>query len=63
MKLFISYRRADLGGHAEILVGRLADRLISHFGDANVFLDITAIPPGRDFDEFIGEQVAQADAV
>lgn len=63
MQIFVSYRRADLGGHAGILVGRLTDRLTSHFGAANVFLDITAIPAGRDFDEFIGEQVAQADAV
>ena len=63
MRIFISYRRADLGGHAELLVGRLADRLSLHFGKSNVFLDIITIPPGREFDEFIQEQVAQADAV
>lgn len=63
MRIFISYRRADLGGHAEVLVGRLSDRLIAHFGESNVFLDVITIPPGRDFDEFIGEHVARADAV
>jgi hypothetical protein len=62
MRIFISYRRADLGGHAEMFVGRIADRLIAQFGDPNVFLDIKTIPPGREFDEFIGEQVAQTDA-
>jgi len=62
MRIFISYRRADLGGHAEMFVGRIADRLIAQFGDPNVFLDIKTIPPGPEFDEFIGEQVAQTDA-
>jgi hypothetical protein len=44
-------------------VGRIADKLIEHFGDANVFFDIKTIPPGREFDEFIGEQVSQTDAL
>ena len=63
MRIFISYRRADLGGHAEIFVGRIADRLNAHFGESNVFLDIQTIPAGREFDEFIIEQVVQADAL
>ena len=63
MRVFISYRRADLGGHAEVLVGRMYDRLSMRFGNANVFHDIDSIPVGRDFQEFIGEQVAQADVV
>jgi len=63
MRIFISYRRADLGGHAEIFVGRIADRLNAHFGESNVFLDIQTIPAGREFDEFIIEQVTQADAL
>ena len=53
MRIFISYRRADLGGHADIFVGRIADRLIAHFGESNVFLDIQTIPLGREFGEFI----------
>jgi hypothetical protein len=63
MRIFISYRRADLGRHADIFVGRIADRLIAHFGESNVFLDIQTIPVGREFDEFIFEQIAQADAL
>ncbi|ESA38579.1 hypothetical protein N836_32080 [Leptolyngbya sp. Heron Island J] len=63
MRIFISYRRADVGGHADIFVGRIADRLIAHFGESNVFLDIQTIPVGREFDEFIFEQIAQADAL
>lgn len=46
-----------------MFVGRIADRLTTHFGNSNVFLDIKTIPPAREFDEFIGEQVAQADAL
>lgn len=63
MRIFISYRRADLGRHADIFVGRIADRLIANFGESNVFLDIQTIPVGREFDEFIFEQIAQADAL
>lgn len=63
MRIFISYRRADLGGHAAIYVGRLDDHLRAHFGDTNVFLDIQTIPAGVDFDEFIGQQVAQTDVL
>lgn len=63
MRIFISYRRADLGGHAEIFVGRLSDRLIVHFGASNIFLDIITIPPGRAFDEFIGEKIAESDVL
>ena len=63
MRIFISYRRADFGGNAEIFVGRLSDRLISHFGNSNIFLDVDKIPPGREFDEFIAEQIAQSDVV
>lgn len=52
-----------MGGHAEIFVGRLSDRLISHFGKANIFLDVINIPVGRDFDKIIEEKIAQSDAV
>jgi TIR domain len=45
--IFISYRRDDTAGHA----GRLADALISHFGRANVFIDVAAISPGVDFEQ------------
>lgn len=63
MRIFISYRRADLGGHAAAYVGRLDDHLRAHFGGADVFLDIQTIPAGAEFDEFIGQQVAQTDVL
>jgi TIR domain-containing protein len=43
--IFISYRRKDTGGHA----GRLADRLIRHYGRSNVFMDIDSIDVGTPF--------------
>jgi hypothetical protein len=63
MRIFISYRRADLGGHASAYVGRMDDHLRMHFGSADVFLDIETIPAGVDFDAFISQQVAQADVL
>lgn len=47
--IFISYRRSDCAGHA----GRLYDRLVDHFGDDEVFMDVDAIAPGVDFGERI----------
>lgn len=52
-RIFISYRRKD-GAHA----GRLSDRLIEHFGRAQIFQDIDSIPPGADFAEEIADAVA-----
>ena len=43
--VFISYRRKDSEGEA----GRLFDDLSSHFGSESVFMDVSAIEPGRDF--------------
>ena len=63
MKVFISYRRSDLSGHAQILVGRMRDRLAQQFGAAGVFMDIDSIPYGEDFVECISGQVGQADVV
>lgn len=44
-RIFLSYRRDDTRGVA----GRLFDRLAKRFGKANVFIDVVAIEPGRDF--------------
>jgi formylglycine-generating enzyme len=63
MKIFISYRRADLGGHAAALVGRIFDRLAKHYGAANVFMDVDTIPPGMRFDQYIGDAVDKADVL
>jgi hypothetical protein len=53
-RIFISYRRKD-AGHA---AGRLSDRLIEHFGRAQIFQDIDSIEPGADFAEEIADAVA-----
>lgn len=61
MKVFISYRRSDFGGHAEGFVGRIFDRLVSAYGEQNVFMDVDRIPPGVRFDEYINAAVVETD--
>lgn len=63
MRIFVSYRRDDLGGHAEAHVGRLYDKLVADFGKADVFVDAYAIPAGRDFDETIRSELHAADVM
>ncbi len=46
-KIFISYRREESEGYA----GRLFDGLKEHFGQENVFMDVTGIESGVDFVE------------
>lgn len=43
--IFVSYRRDDCAGHA----GRLADRLVEHFGRDRIFVDVDSIAAGEDF--------------
>jgi hypothetical protein len=57
-KLFINYRREDTR-HA---AGRLYDRLIQHFGEHQVVMDIDQIEPGEDFVEVINRKVGSCDA-
>src|SRR5215207_3706593 len=45
--VLISYRHDESAGYA----GRIADRLIEHFGEHRVFHDLDAIEPGLDFVE------------
>ena len=45
MRVFLSYRRGDVGGYA----GRLTDALLQRLGSKNVFHDVTAIAPGEDY--------------
>jgi hypothetical protein len=52
-KLFINYRREDTAPYA----GRLYDRLVAHFGEDQVFIDIDQIEPGEDFVEVINRRV------
>jgi WD40 repeat protein len=58
-RIFISYRRDDTGGYA----GRLYDRLVDHFGQEHVFMDIDTIEPGLDFVEVIEHAVGQCDVL
>jgi formylglycine-generating enzyme required for sulfatase activity len=58
-KLFISYRHDDSAD----VTGRLHERLLGHFGDGNIFLDIDTIPIGMDFRRCIGDAVNQCDVL
>jgi TIR domain len=49
MNIFISYRRAEAGGHA----GRISDHLRTEFGADSVFHDVTGISVGREFKKVI----------
>lgn len=54
--VFMSYRRADAPGHA----GRVADRLLRHFGPGQVFKDIESLTLGQDFAGVIRERLGRA---
>src|SRR5215831_6232307 len=56
-KVFINYRREDTAPYA----GRLYDRLTTHFGEDQVFIDIDQIEPGEDFVEAINRKVGACD--
>ena len=58
MKVFLSYRRSDVGGYA----GRLNDVLVQRLGAGNVFHDVSTIAPGRDFAEVIQRALDESDA-
>jgi hypothetical protein len=57
--VFISYRRSDASGWA----GRLWDHLVAAFGSDLVFRDIDTLPPGTEFDTYIGEAVTSCDVL
>ncbi len=59
LKIYISYRRNDSAG----ITGRLFDRLTSHFGSNNVFMDIGSIPLGVDFASALEQEISQCDVV
>jgi hypothetical protein len=59
VRVFLSYRRGDVGGHA----GRLHDALVRHLGSKNVFQDVDSIPLGQDFTQVINRQLDDCDAV
>lgn len=57
--IFISYRRADAGGHA----GRLFDRLRRHFGEKLVFRDVDDIREGDPFPDVIRQTLETCNVV
>lgn len=57
-RIFISYRRADSAGHA----GRLKDDLKRALGD-RLFMDVSDIAPGADFDRVLRDELASCGAV
>jgi WD40 repeat protein len=52
--VFISYRRQE----SRHLAGRLYDRLVVHFGNGRVFMDVDDIQPGVDFAEAINRALS-----
>lgn len=59
MQIFLSYRRADVGGYA----GRIADVLRERLGPRGVFHDVAAIAPGEDFTVRTDRALDESDAV
>lgn len=58
-KIFISYRRDDSRHSA----GRICDRLVYHFGENHVFMDIEKIPLGIDFRQYVKDQLDHCEVV
>ena len=57
--IVISYRRTD----SSAVAGRIFDRLIAHYGEESVFLDIDNIPFGIDFRAHIQQTLQRTDVV
>ncbi|HEY5894736.1 MAG TPA: toll/interleukin-1 receptor domain-containing protein [Chthoniobacterales bacterium] len=57
--IFLSYRRDDSQGEAL----HLFDDLAEHFGQDQVFMDVTGIDPGRDFRKAIDGAVGRCDVL
>jgi formylglycine-generating enzyme required for sulfatase activity len=55
MRIVLSYRRSD----AEAIAGRIFDRLVKHYGDESVFMDIDSIPFGVDFRAHIRKELEE----
>ena len=53
--IFVSYRRSD----SSAVVGRVIDRMIAYFGQANIFRDIDSIDYGKNFESVITESISQ----
>ena len=58
-RIFISYRRAD----SQFAAGRIYDRLVAHFGEDAIFMDVEAIDGGVDFVNVLENAVRSCDVV
>jgi SH3-like domain-containing protein len=58
-KIIISYRRAD----TQDIAMRIRDGLKRRYGTKSVFTDIDSIPLGKDFLQYINDEIASADAL
>ena len=56
-KIVLSYRRSD----AEVIAGRIHDKLVAHYGREAIFMDIDTIPFGMDFRKHIRDALAETD--
>jgi len=56
-KLFLSYRRND----TQHLAGRMFDRLVTQFGESDLFFDVDTIPYGVNFREHIRTFISDCD--
>ncbi len=59
MRVFLSYRRDDTAGRA----GRIADVFTTRYGARNVFQDVDAAAPGRDFAERVDAAIVNSDVM
>jgi hypothetical protein len=57
--IFVSYRRDQTAAHA----GRLADRLVDHFGESQVFMDVDSIGLGLDFVQVLQDAVGACEVM
>lgn len=62
-RVFISYRRNDFGGHANLIVDRIREHLAAHYGTTSVFLDTESIPAGSDFEGEISASLSVTSAL
>jgi len=58
-QIFISYRREDSAGYTRAIY----DRLVQHFSEERVFMDVDAIEPGLPFDEAIDRALEQCEVL
>src|SRR4051794_18172202 len=59
VRIFLSYRRGDVGGYA----GRLADALHERMGSKSVFQDVLDIAPGQDYTAVVDRALENSDAL